>query len=128
MPAPLSAEQRRRTLARIERLTVLMDSSLRVPGTSFRVGLDPLIGLIPGIGDAAGMIISAYPLFEARRLGVPAHTLARMSLNLLADAAIGAIPLVGDLFDFTFKANRRNLRLLRQALDSPVPTLNLSLP
>lgn len=93
-----------------------MDSALPVPGTRWRVGLDSLVGLIPGIGDAAGFAVSGYALLEARRLGAPTSLLLRMALNIAVDALVGAVPLLGDVFDAGFKANRRNLRLLERHL------------
>lgn len=104
----------------LRRLTWWMDQGLRVPGTNFRFGLDPIIGLIPGLGDAAGAIISGVILMEAVRNRAASYTLVRMSGNLALDALIGAVPLVGDLFDFGWKANTRNLELLERHLASPI--------
>src|SRR5262245_56360892 len=109
--------------ARIEylrRITWLMDQGLRVPGTTFRFGLDPILGLIPGLGDATGAIISGVMLMEAVRHRATTYTLIRMSGNIALDALIGAVPVVGDLFDFGWKANTRNLELLERHLESPV--------
>lgn len=107
-------------LQRLRALARLMDSAIRVPGLNWRIGLDSLIGLAPGVGDAAGFCVSAYALLEARRLGAPATLLLRMGLNIALDAVVGSIPLVGDLFDAGFKANRRNLRLLERHLAKTV--------
>jgi hypothetical protein len=104
------------TKGRLERLAWLLDSSIRVPGTNFRVGLDGIIGLIPGIGDAAGGVLSSYIIAEAARMGVPRSTLIRMAFNVLVEALIGMIPVVGDLFDFAWKANNRNVRLLQEQM------------
>lgn len=109
----LDAETRHRREARLRRLAVLMDSSVCVPGTSWRIGLDGIIGLVPGVGDAAGLLVSAYIVFEARRLGATRKQLALMTANVLIDALGGTVPIVGDLFDFAFKANVRNLRIMR---------------
>lgn len=98
-------------LRRIERLGILLDSS--IPIGKYRIGLDPILGLIPGIGDAIGTVLSSYIVFEAAKLGVSKVTLVRMILNITVDALIGAIPIVGDLSDFVFKSNQRNLALLR---------------
>lgn len=98
----------------VERLVDLMDQRYRVPGTDIRFGLDALIGLVPGIGDFVGMLIGLAVLFEALRLRAPWLVVARMIANLWLDAMVGAIPLVGDVWDFWFKANRRNLRLLQR--------------
>ena len=104
-------EQQERLRRRLRRIAHLMDSSIRVPGTRYRVGLDALIGLIPGVGDAAGLAVSAYVVLAARRLGVPRRTLARMAANVGVDALVGSITVLGAVFDLGFKANRRNLRL-----------------
>jgi hypothetical protein len=98
----------------IEKLVALMEDRYRVPGTEYRFGLDGLIGLVPGIGDFVGMLIGLAVLFEALRLRVPWVVLGRMALNLWIEGLIGSIPVVGDLWDFWFKANRRNLRLLQR--------------
>jgi hypothetical protein len=98
----------------IEKLVDLMEDRYRVPGTEYRFGLDGLIGLVPGIGDFVGMLIGLAVLFEALRLRVPWVVLGRMALNLWIEGLIGSIPVVGDLWDFWFKANRRNLRLLQR--------------
>lgn len=104
-------------LQRVRSLAWLLDNSIPLPG-GFRIGLDPIIGLIPGVGDAIGALMSVFILNEARMLGAPRSVLMRMSGNVLIDTLIGAIPFVGDLFDAGFKANARNLALLeRYALD-----------
>ena len=99
---------------RVLRLVDLMDQRYHIPGTRFRFGLDAVIGLVPGIGDLAGMLIGGVVFFEAVRLGVPLPVLARMAFNLWLDSVVGSLPVVGDAFDFVFKANRRNLRLLER--------------
>jgi hypothetical protein len=104
----------------LRRITWWMDQGLRVPGTSFRFGLDPIIGLVPGFGDAVGAILGGAILMEAVRHRAANYTLVRMSGNIALDALIGAVPLVGDLFDFGWKANTRNLALLERHLESPV--------
>ena len=98
----------------IERLAWLMDGSIALPG-GYRIGLDPIIGLVPGVGDLISTAVSSAIVFHAHRAGVPKATLMRMVANVGVDAAVGAIPLVGDLFDFAFKANRKNLQLYRNA-------------
>ena len=112
MPEALSPSEREQTLKRIRALAVLLDSAWEIPGTNFRIGLDSLIGLIPGAGDVVTMLAASYIVAEARRLGVRRRTLLRMVSNIAVDAIIGAIPLAGDLFDAGFKANARNLRLI----------------
>lgn len=104
------------SLQRLERFAFLLDEAFRVPGTRWRVGLDGLVGLVPGIGDAATALIALYPIIEAWRHGAPTSLIARMLGNLGVDTAVGAVPLVGDLFDMRFKANRRNVDLLRKHL------------
>lgn len=89
-----------------------MDGAVRIPGTSIRLGLDSLIGLLPGGGDLATGLVAAYVVYEARRLGASKGTLARMVANVGVDVLVGAIPVLGDVFDVAFKANERNLRLL----------------
>jgi hypothetical protein len=104
----------------LRRITWWMDQGLRVPGTSIRFGFDPIIGLIPGLGDAAGALLGGAILLQAARSRVAPYTLLRMSGNIALDALIGAVPLLGDLFDFGWKANTRNLQLLERHLESPV--------
>jgi hypothetical protein len=106
------------TLA-LERLSYYLDDLFVVPGTRYRIGLDPLLGLLPGVGDVATATASAYIVARAAALGVPRATLARMLLVLVVDAVVGSLPLVGDVFDAVWKANRRNVRLLESRLDDP---------
>lgn len=108
----MDAAELERRLARLQSLAWLLDDRFRVPGLGWRFGLDGLLGLVPVAGDAATAALAAYVVLEARRLGVPKRLLARMALNFGVDLAVGAIPVVGDLFDFRWKANRRNLALL----------------
>ena len=103
--------------ARLETLAPLMDTAFIIPGINRRVGFDALIGLVPVIGDVAGMVISSFIVYEAKRLGAPRWLLARMGLNVAFDGLIGAVPVAGDLFDAAFKANRRNVRLLRRWME-----------
>lgn len=109
-------EPHRRVLRRLDRLAWVLDSSIPIPLIRTRIGLDGLIGLVPGIGDAVSGMLSIYPVVEAGRLGIPGTTILRMLGNVLVDTLVGTIPLVGDLFDFAYKANRRNVELLRQRL------------
>lgn len=102
-----------------------MDEVIRVPGTQFRFGLDPLLGLIPGIGDTSSALVSAFALVQAVRLGVPKVLLMRMALNILINEGIGVIPVVGDAFSFWFKSNARNYEIIkhhRLGTSAPKPT------
>ncbi len=108
------------TRRRLESLAWLLDESIRIPGFGFRVGLDGILGLIPGIGDLLTTAISGFIIRQAALLGVPRIVLLRMAFNTSIDFVIGAIPLVGDLFDFGWKANKQNIRLLMKHLDNPV--------
>ncbi len=117
---PPEEKQKRSELEPLFRwLALIMDNFLRVPGTQFRFGLDPLIGLIPGLGDTGSAIISAMALVAAARRGLPKILLARMSLNILINEAIGIVPVVGDAFSFWFKSNQRNYDLLRRHTAAP---------
>ena len=104
------------TMQRLEWLAWFSDSALRIPGTSRTVGADGVLSLVPGVGTLVGTGMSLYVIGEAVRHGVPARLLTRMGLNIAADTALGAIPVIGFLFDMAFKANQRNLPLLRQHL------------
>ncbi len=95
-------------------IALLMDELLRLPGTRFRFGIDPLIGLIPGIGDTASALVSAAALIKATRHGLPKILLARMAMNILINEFVGIVPVVGDAFSFWFKSNTRNLRLIQE--------------
>jgi len=107
--------ERERIHKRLALLARLLDDAFHLPGTSIRIGWDGLIGLVPGIGDAATTLLSAYIVWEARRLGVSKWTQARMWANVGFDFLVGLIPVLGDLFDVAWKANRRNLQLLHRA-------------
>lgn len=98
----------------MEFLAKWMDAKFRFPGTNFRFGLDGLIGLIPGVGDLSTFAVSGYLVLLMARNGASGYILARMILNIVVDAALGAIPFIGDLFDFVHKANLKNMRLMRQ--------------
>ena len=92
---------------------MLLDTAFILPGTNVRFGVESIIRLVPGIGDVAASALSCYLLFEARSLGVPKHVFARMLANVALEGVVGAVPLVGDAFDVAFRANRRNVRILR---------------
>ena len=112
-----------KTRKKLERLAWFLDSSIKVPGFNARFGLDGLIGLIPGVGDVISALISSVVISEAARMGAPKILLLKMAFNVLIDTLLGAVPLVGDLFDFVWKSNQRNVRLLNQYLDSPRETV-----
>lgn len=95
-------------------IALFMDELIRLPGTKFKVGIDPLIGLIPGIGDTGSAMVSAIALIQAARQGLPKIILARMSVNILLNELIGIVPLVGDAFSFWFKSNVRNHQLIKE--------------
>ena len=115
-----SQEQRLELLRRVARL---LDSALPVPGTSFRFGLDPILGLVPGIGDLVSPLFTLGILWQARDLGVPRVIQLRMIFNVAIDTLTGFVPLIGDLFDFAWKANNRNIALLeRHAYEEHKPS------
>lgn len=103
--------------ADIEKLADWLDTKFVLPGTNWRFGYDSIIGLVPGIGDAVTTLLSAYIIVRARELGAPLHLQAAMVGNLALDTILGAVPLIGDAFDFAFRSNAKNVRLLRGHLD-----------
>ena len=112
VPEHVSAER----LRKIRTLVRWLDDAWTVPLTGYRIGLDGLIGLVPGAGDLVTALMSAYIIREAARMGIPRHLIARMTANLLADFFAGAIPILGDVVDVAFKSNKRNLALLDEHL------------
>ncbi len=106
----------RRTLERLDRFSYYTDSNIRVPFTEFRFGLSPLIGLIPGVGDFAGLILSLYVLYEAKKVGADRSVKRKMIRNMLIEFFVGMVPIFGDAFDAVFKANTKNTTLLRNYL------------
>ena len=113
---------RDRRLKRIRELSRVLDSAIRIPGTTFRVGLDPFIGLIPGLGDAVGTALSGYIVVEATRFGASLSLLLRMLSNVGFEAIVGLVPGVGDIFDALWKSNTRNLQLLERHLEDSETT------
>jgi hypothetical protein len=109
--------ERLKTLKRIQRLAKVMDTAWRIPFTKVRFGLDPVLGLIPGAGDAVNLIVSLYTLNLARKLGAPNSVLLRMATNAGVDFGLGSVPILGDVFDLFFKANTRNLKILTEFLE-----------
>lgn len=106
-------ERYERSLRRLDTYAKRLDSQFRVPGTNIRFGLDPIVGLLPGLGDLVGLVLSLYLVVEAIRLGAGAGLVVRMLANLLLEFVIGLVPVIGDVFDVMWKANNRNAGLLR---------------
>lgn len=117
----MNAGDKEQIRQRLNHLAWLMDNSIPVPGGA-RVGIDPLLGMIPWLGDLLGALVSSYILSESARLGVPKSVLVKMSCNIALDALVGAVPFIGDLFDFGWKANLRNVQLLESYLQRPQAT------
>ncbi len=105
-------------LAKIERLAHLMDESIALPGTDKRIGLEALLGLIPGLGDLATAVISLHIISEAKKLGVPKTIVSKMIWNVVVDTVVGAVPGVGDVFDAFWKANRKNIELVKEHFEN----------
>jgi hypothetical protein len=103
-------------IARLDALAALLDTAILIPGTNIRFGVDAIVGLFPGIGDAITTAISLYIVHEARQLGAPGHVIARMLGNVAVDGLVGAVPLLGDAFDVMWRSNVRNMRLLHEWL------------
>jgi hypothetical protein len=114
-PATNSKQQR----TGVDRLAWWLDNAIPVPGTRFRIGFDALIGLIPGVGDFVGALLSSYIIAVAASQGLPPSALARMAINVGLEAIVGLVPIVGDLFDAVWKANQRNIRLMEQFQKTP---------
>lgn len=110
----LDVEQR---VQAIEELAQLMDSQFKLPGIPLRMGLDTIIGLIPGIGDTIGLAIAIYIVVQSRRLGIGSGLVIQMLINIFIDWLIGLIPLIGDIFDWGWKGNNKNAALLREFID-----------
>lgn len=108
-----------RDLRRVQQLTRVLDTAITVPGTRVRLGLDALLGLIPGAGDALSAALSAYPLVIAVRHRLPGAVITRLLGNIVLDAIVGTVPIIGDLFDIGFKANVRNRRLIERYAEQP---------
>jgi hypothetical protein len=106
----------RGTFDRLDRLSRLLDIAFVVPGTNVRFGVDAILGVVPVIGDWAGVALSSWVIIEAARLGVPGSLLARMAFNVAIEGVVGSVPLAGDIFDVFWRANRRNVRLLGEHL------------
>lgn len=119
----MNTVQRLATLNRIRKLSRLMDTAFRIPGTPFRIGLDPIIGIVPGLGDLIATAFSAYIIFLAARFSIPREDLAKMIYNIALEAVVGTIPILGDIFDAFYKSNIRNLKILETHLEVADPEL-----
>jgi hypothetical protein len=119
---PVSAPERDRQLRSVRSLARLLDEAVRIPGIGTKVGLDALLGLVPGAGDALGALLSGWVIVLASRLGAPPAILVRMAGNAALDAIAGSVPLLGDLFDIGWRANSRNVALLERWLAHPRET------
>lgn len=119
----ITITERLATLNRIRRLSRLLDTSIRIPVIGYRIGLDPIIGLIPGAGDLIATAFSTYIIFLAVRFNLPRNLLGWMIFNVGLEAIVGGVPLIGDLFDAFFKSNLRNLALLEKYLQETEPDL-----
>ena len=106
----------------LERLGQVLDSAFAIPGTPFRIGLDGILGFIPGVGDTMGAAFSTYIIFKAARLGAPTRVLLRMAGNVALETVVGVVPIAGDIFDIAWKANIKNLAWLRTHLAAPERT------
>lgn len=107
-----------RTLTELDKLANLLDSQWRIPGTGLRFGVDAVVGLVPGLGDLATAGVSGYLILRAKQMGVPNHVIARMVSNVALDTVVGSVPLLGSVFDLFFKANKRNIRLMRDYFET----------
>ncbi len=119
----MNASRKNIPLERLNRVAWLLDNSIRVPGIDYRIGIDPLIGFVPGIGDAVGALLSLYIIAEAARAHLPLTLISRMVFNVAVETIVGVIPLAGDLFDLTWKANMKNARIVRDYAASPSAAL-----
>lgn len=113
-------------ISTVQQLARLLDAAVRIPGTNVRFGLDALLGLIPGAGDIAGGLLSSFIIMKAADLGAPRSVLARMVMNVAIDSIVGAVPILGDIFDVGWKSNTRNAALLERYAAAPAPTRRAS--
>lgn len=109
------------SLRRLRRISHLLDNAIPIPGTKYRIGLDPILGLIPGGGDLISSIFAGYVVFKSAQMGVPQETLVKMATNIVFDTVAGTVPVAGDLLDVAWKANVKNIELLDAHLGSPEP-------
>ncbi len=111
--------------ARIEAMERLLERAFTVPGINYKIGLDAIAGLVPVVGDFVSAALGAYIVWEAKNAGLPKWKLARMIGNVAFDTAVGAVPVAGDAFDFLFRSNTRNLRIVRKHLDKHHPSTKI---
>jgi hypothetical protein len=119
-------KENQRKLKGLDRLAWVLDSSIPIPGTSRTIGLDGIIGLIPGVGDAFAGMLSGYIIIKALIMGLPIFIIAQMVVNMIIEGVVGVIPFFGDIFDFIFKSNRRNVKLMQRYLEDPKETAERS--
>jgi len=118
-PEQVSSNAKVADIETLRQLSNLLDNAFRIPGTSYGIGIDPLLGLIPGGGDFIGGLLSVYIVYSAAKMGVPKENLIRMASNIVFDSLVGTVPVAGDLFDVAWKANVKNIDLLETHLQSP---------
>lgn len=117
----LSLKNQEKKVAHLRAVARFLDDSIPVPGTTYRIGVEPIVGLIPGVGDFFGVTVSAYIILRAADLGVSKTTIVRMIINLVIDGVVGSLPIVGDLFDIVWKANLRNIAIVESELLKNAP-------
>ena len=117
--SPVSSNSHSARMKRLRSLTHILDNAIAIPGTGYRVGIDPILGMLPGAGDFLGTAFSAYIVMEAALLGLPRPTLLRMVSNIIFESVVGVVPVLGDFFDFAWKANVKNMALLEAHMASP---------
>jgi hypothetical protein len=113
-------------ISAVQQLAQLLDAAVRIPGTNIRFGLDAVLGLIPGAGDIIGGLLSAFIVLQAANVGAPRSVIARMVMNVAVDSILGAVPILGDLFDVGWKSNTRNVQLLQRYVERPQATRAVS--
>ena len=118
-PTNTSNKSQAASLRRLRRISHLLDNAIPIPGTKYRIGLDPILGLIPGGGDLLGSVFAGYVVFKSAQMGVPQETLLKMAANIVFDTVAGTVPVAGDLLDVAWKANVKNIELLDAHLGSP---------
>ena len=114
-----ATDSRATSIKRLRSLSYVLDNAIPIPGTTYRIGLDPILGLLPAVGDYVGTALSAYIVLQAAQMGASRATLSRMVLNIILETVVGTVPVVGDLFDATWKANAKNIALLETHIDLP---------